>query len=417
MARKDKDYFFDFPATTNGTGFNTKNRPTKERFQELFDSLLFPEETDDAATTTEVGLMRLATPNEVQARTYTGSFPAVATVSQLTDIIAVTTGHVWVEDITVNGILAGKWGDSTKNKIDYKLGVNRRYSVVISSDYIQLSGDEDAPGPTKYYGTDGTGAKGFHALTIPSTPIAPLVNTNGVITINPSFVNPATLINFAAVPLNCGDITLSATTTAYIKSNKPIVINPSGEQHEVFIYGGNAAIAQPGGGVFIRGGIGTSSLYGPVIIASDDEGNAQGRVGIGTIADATDILNVGGTTQTELLKVTEAIEGAVGDFNTAGKIACLTDSHELKWMTYASLMTKMPAGVFNITSGNVIQPSNPVTAINIGSAYLQCGYIKMTTDLSTGDENSKILCINSSGVVEELTLQELKDELDALATP
>lgn len=37
-------------------------------------------------------------------------------------------------------------------------------SVELDSEEIQLVNDESAPGNSKYYGTDGAGAKGWHAI-------------------------------------------------------------------------------------------------------------------------------------------------------------------------------------------------------------------------------------------------------------
>jgi hypothetical protein len=48
-------------------------------------------------------------------------------------------------------------GDSTPNYLDGKVAK----SVVVSGDKLELDGDESAPGNYYYYGTDGSGNKGF----------------------------------------------------------------------------------------------------------------------------------------------------------------------------------------------------------------------------------------------------------------
>jgi len=51
--------------------------------------------------------------------------------------------------------------DTAAGYLDSKV----RHSVEVSSNYIQLSNDEDSPGNNYYYGTNSSGTKGYHQLT------------------------------------------------------------------------------------------------------------------------------------------------------------------------------------------------------------------------------------------------------------
>lgn len=46
----------------------------------------------------------------------------------------------------------------------HKRGQAVKNTIEVDSEEIQLVNDESAPGNSKYYGTDGAGAKGWHAL-------------------------------------------------------------------------------------------------------------------------------------------------------------------------------------------------------------------------------------------------------------
>jgi len=68
LTRYLRSIFFG-PDGPTGDKFSKQNKPTKQRFKELFESIGFIKETDDRAKTTEQGFTHLATDNE--AHTYT----------------------------------------------------------------------------------------------------------------------------------------------------------------------------------------------------------------------------------------------------------------------------------------------------------------------------------------------------------
>jgi hypothetical protein len=64
----------------------------------------------------------------------------------------------------------------------YESPLTFQYSVVRSGNTINLSADQASPGPAKYYGTEATGIKGWHALPSPSYPVTSVFTRTGAIT-------------------------------------------------------------------------------------------------------------------------------------------------------------------------------------------------------------------------------------------
>lgn len=65
---------------------------------------------------------------------------------------------------------------------DISADVITQMSVTSDVNGVMLDGDEASPGNSEYYGTDGAGVKGFHALPAPTIPPECLATTGALIT-------------------------------------------------------------------------------------------------------------------------------------------------------------------------------------------------------------------------------------------
>lgn len=134
-----------------------------------------------SATTTALGVVELATDGESGA-----GLAVQANDGRLSDARAPTAHSHAQSDVT--GLVADLAGKSNvghghaqlhdaatvvdSDSIDLTLtGQQIQADVVVSGSVVavggsgvQLDGDDAAPGASKYYGTDGAGAKGFHTL-------------------------------------------------------------------------------------------------------------------------------------------------------------------------------------------------------------------------------------------------------------
>ena len=77
---------------------------------------------------------------------------------------AAATGWIAITSDTLDYKVKASLGDATPGFLDAKV----KRSIEVDSDDLQLVGDEAAPGNDKYYGTDGSGNKGYHAAEIPT---------------------------------------------------------------------------------------------------------------------------------------------------------------------------------------------------------------------------------------------------------
>lgn len=97
---KYRSWFFSTPATTQGTRFNTQNKPTRKSFWELFASIPFFLEPDSEATETQQGLIKKASNAQVIARTAGG----LATLASQIPEVKIFTTEDDTSEIYSNGI-------------------------------------------------------------------------------------------------------------------------------------------------------------------------------------------------------------------------------------------------------------------------------------------------------------------------
>ena len=89
------------------------------------------------------------------------------------DVLAmelVDGGQLKVYNLNMDGgtdipILNGGTGASTASGARTNIGVAPTMSIDQSGSDIKLKNDEESPGNSKYYGTDGSGNKGWHSLS------------------------------------------------------------------------------------------------------------------------------------------------------------------------------------------------------------------------------------------------------------
>lgn len=169
MARKSKSYFFDAPDNSTGVKFSRYNHPTKEVFIELFNSLLFPNDSEDTARENFAGHVKMASDNESMSRAVSTDKHSKAVRSyQLPTLMASTVEVIGeaaeymglrITPVTIN--LGG-----SKKRLSYMVEAITSGSVNIDQDTkrIRLHSDIDSPllsgDNEKYYGVRGQ-ARGF----------------------------------------------------------------------------------------------------------------------------------------------------------------------------------------------------------------------------------------------------------------
>lgn len=96
-------------------------------------------------------------------RDYLRSIPPDAAISAIEQQLAALAQRVGaLED-----------GDTQQNNVIGQGSVETAGDLTVGNVFVQLIGDESPPAALRYYGTDETGARGFHAL--PVTGVLPLV--------------------------------------------------------------------------------------------------------------------------------------------------------------------------------------------------------------------------------------------------
>lgn len=118
--------------------------------------------TDLALTKSDVGLSNVPNVDATNRANHTGTQTA-STISDFTEASQDVVGGMATDSTTV---------DFTYNDAGNTLTADARTQMSITSDAsgIKLSGDTAAPGNTKYYGTNGSGTKGF--FDVPTTDIS-----------------------------------------------------------------------------------------------------------------------------------------------------------------------------------------------------------------------------------------------------
>lgn len=79
------------------------------------------------------------------------------------DLIETSPGFWPVE---IKGGLDGDGTTMQSNTGSFQVNVNPKNSIEIDAAQVQLVGDAASPGNNEYYGTDGSGTKGFHAVPL-----------------------------------------------------------------------------------------------------------------------------------------------------------------------------------------------------------------------------------------------------------
>lgn len=170
---QESGYPLQYVITGKGSVYNRLlqgNYPSEGVFRKLIESLPFKLNTEDTASLTEQGLVRIATDGESIARlsNSVGTFTNVVKPHQLPDVVLDVDGYDTVVGTPVEegGLKLSKLtrviaGLSWRN---FKVELNPDKSIVIdgTTKKVQLDGDNVAPGNFYYYGTNSSGVKGFY---------------------------------------------------------------------------------------------------------------------------------------------------------------------------------------------------------------------------------------------------------------
>lgn len=172
MARKTKSYFFDAPDNSDGRKFSRFNHPTKEEFQNLFDSVPFKLDAADTAQEEIAGHIKAATDNDVISRKYDYKDKHNRAVMpyQIPGLIVGSTEVLTVPMVNPEDGLIVTPTEVTlpdgKTRTSYKLKVSPSRGVTTNADgSIALKGDieDNTLGASNglFYGVMG-GARGYY---------------------------------------------------------------------------------------------------------------------------------------------------------------------------------------------------------------------------------------------------------------
>lgn len=418
MTRFHPDKFFSYPATEAYAGFNKNNKPTEKTFKDLLDSLCFPERVSDAASLTASGLVRIASYNNVLNTAYSGSWPVVPLVSQLPSIIAAIGDHQAVNSFTVSGLKVSVYKETVKNKIDYLLSLDVKDSLEIHETKLRFVNDNATPGNDKYYGTNNSGIKGYHAIPTPSF-TSPLSENAGVITINTVFSNNYTKVDFLLSTVSLGVLEFKGAEIETIRSIYPVTSaarihlhmraahNSAGPGGNLYLFGGNGTGAV-GGSVYIFSGSGSTN--GGISIGYDpDVPQIRGRIGIGCEPDGTDLMKVAGTINSQKLKLSNALEVTnMAEIPETGRVLFLTTSGELGYTTYELAKSKLAdQSPFKVES-NVVKLKAAYTGVDFENISISTSNLKVTGIQFEEHSDTSIATVDSTGTIKKVTIATLQ---------
>ena len=240
MATRQRAYFFDSPFTSAGVKFNPNNIPTKNTFYDLLDSVCFKTESGDLATTTQQGLVLLATDAVSKLRSGAGvvspnQLPVLCYGASNTELITPGTGAY--EGILLTAI-AGT------NRLDYKIDFNPTSLTAkvtpTVADYVVISDTADSGKPKK---------------SLLSTLMGSSLFTRTSTTLTPT--NAGDDLDMSGGDVTADSFLLKAAASTYIN---PLSYTGNNGAN-LFVSGGagqHASAAKTGGNLYLRGGSGAN---------------------------------------------------------------------------------------------------------------------------------------------------------------
>lgn len=148
--------------------FLADDYPSKSVFEKLFESITFKLNPEDTASESQQGLVELATDAESIARSdASSSFQRVVRPSQLPNLVATGSGTV-TATVDNNGIRQTENTITTSGRTKKSFSITALYTKSIEVDgskNLQLVNDSATPGNYYWYGTNGSGTKGYFDLT------------------------------------------------------------------------------------------------------------------------------------------------------------------------------------------------------------------------------------------------------------
>ena len=418
MTRFHPDKFFSYPATEAYAGFNKNNKPTESTFRDLLNSLCFPERSTDGASLTASGLVRTASYTDVLNNTYSGSWPVVPLVSQLPSIIAAVGSHSAVSNFTLDGLKVSTYKETVKNKIDYILSVSVKNSIEIHENSLRLLNDETTPAASKYYGTNAQSAVGYHALPTPSY-LSPFIVESKIISVNPDFSSDYTDIDLLESVVSLGRLEFKgsvnptaryiypATSAARVNMRIRGAHNSAGIGGNLYLNGGNGTGAA-GGSVYIHAGTG-SNPGGVSVVYDPDVPEAVGRFGVGCEPDATDLMKVAGTINSQKLKLSNAIQvTSMAEIPEAGRVIFLTTEGELGYTTYELAKTKLAdMSPFKVEQ-DVVMLKAAYSGVNFENIAIETANLKVTNIQTTDASDINITVVDDLGTIKKVTIATLQ---------
>lgn len=152
--------------------FLKENIPSENVYKKLYESLTFKLNVEDTSTLTTQGLSLIATDDNARNRVDSSptSYTSFVVPFQLPDFVSSTgSQNIAESNITTDGIKVTsiRSNISSRNKRNFMIEAQVQNSVIINSvsKRIELQNDTLAPGVDRFYGTNGSGVKGFYNLT------------------------------------------------------------------------------------------------------------------------------------------------------------------------------------------------------------------------------------------------------------
>jgi len=252
MAQRTRAYFFDSPFTSAGVKFNPNNIPTKNTFADLLDSVCFKTESGDLATTTQQGVVLLATTAVSKARAGAGvvvpaQLPVMTYGASNTELV--TPGSQSYQGIKVTAV------DKTY-RLDYQFDFDptslTAKATIATTDFVTIVDVADSNKPKKALASLLLGSSLF---TRTSTTLTP--------------TNAGDDLDMSGGDVTADSLLLKAATNTYINplqytGNNGASLTVSGGA------GQHASASKVGGALYLLGGAGVNGgAYGNIYLGWD----------------------------------------------------------------------------------------------------------------------------------------------------
>jgi len=259
---RQRAYFFSFPKTTAGAGFNSNNIPSEVTFRDFLDSILFKGESADYASATVQGLVKLASDADSITRTGTGVLMATQQLKMAVNATPLVSGNASYQGIKVTAI-------NQTTRLDYQVDFDptslTAKATYLATDYAVIVDTADSNKPKKVLLSVLNGGGGMIWNDV-ATVISPVTSGDSLD------------MGTGAINASLYNLTAAADTYLYPK----VYASHKGANLRL-VSGAPSHATDPynGGELYLYGGAGVNGgTNGNIMLAYDGSG-VRGSIGIG----------------------------------------------------------------------------------------------------------------------------------------